>query len=424
MAIVVNNGNEVSKTEIKQIESDYEYSVYEILVSIGFLIGFILVDASKRNRNKIIFKELRKFFDYEPDKIFDDLHDYESVSEYLYENINRHNYFKNKFSFFTLNSLVFNTQEVPNNILKNAILEGKVPENQEYIDSISWHFADIFKKYLNLVQKFKFEPKITEEPKFNIDYDFEIESKEFNYKNADILESAPESISLVFKFKKNQTELFEKELIKILNEDDDFKPSEKEILEFYEYLSDLKFLNSVVKIPISAIGKFPNLPIYLKLLEINKKLIVRDWLGNETSWEVELIHPETLSLFIPSAYIQPEKPKSNKMIKLSLDEQDEVLQINDKKILVNKSEHQFDLLKSLLNEIPIDFDLDFGEISENIETQYKSMTKDKQNKLKKRYSNACYQLNRKIELDTGIRNILKVKGSLVRFNSDYKFEIT
>ncbi len=360
--------------------------------------------------------------------IFEDLYDYENLAEYLYVNLSRFNYQRTKLGFFEVEELWFNTQEIPTEIIKTAIKEGiQEPHNA---DNIAWHFATTLHNYFEIISANKFESQLIEKPKTKtrVDYTLRVKEADFRLKQGlETLSGASNSVQLKFGFSKTNAKNFQKELHRVIQTE--FAPTEDEIINFYEYISELKLIHSQVKIPFSAFEKIQGLHTLLKFLELQSKVKVKSWIGTDEAWEVIILSPEIMNLYVPRAYLQSlepsvllaQKTNSSHNIALSLDEEKRVLSLNEAQISLNPSKHQFDLLKVCLSEKPIDFDLDFSEIAEAIEPQFQGMPLDKQISLKKRYANAVYQLNRKIAIKTEYKELFICKSSMVRFNPKYEF---
>lgn len=109
---------------------------------------------------------------------------------------------------------------------------------------------------------------------------------------------------------------------------------------------------------------------------------------------------------------------TKKSVQIVWDEKNKLLRINDILIDISKSKHQFDLLRILFEEQPVDTDLHYNEVYDFLDPtgslDLKTATK--------RYSNAANQFNNKVQKLTGLSSVLKTTRNLVRFNPDYHFE--
>ncbi|MBP8016705.1 hypothetical protein KAZ01_01740 [Candidatus Gracilibacteria bacterium] len=96
--------------------------------------------------------------------------------------------------------------------------------------------------------------------------------------------------------------------------------------------------------------------------------------------------------------------------------------INNIKIPLSRLETEF--FQILYKYKPINEDLDFGDIAQELDIQYNRLSIEKQKKMKKKYYNANNSLRKKIILQTGIKEIFITSSNLIRFNTKYSYNFS
>lgn len=406
--------------KIEQRESNpFEQYIDNDLALITILL---LIEFAKEDRKVVLFSEFTKFLS---DKGRADSDKFEGLSDYMYQS-EFIMYIIGELDFVKVDRVYFDKNSCLTNLLKYLVKEANGFSNydqQSFIESFSCevrHYLKIEQDALVLKYKFdRFKDYDIEdfEDCFEVEFD-KIKNNSLN----ELLDYAGESIALSFSFDKNKVSTFEKALnsyfVKGFKQ---FYGQDDEIF-IEEVLPDFKFINGAVRIPLELFnGEDFDIVTILKYLEASKQIFVSSWMGSVRFWEVKLLNKDLLSVFVPN----PElflKSNNAERVNASLNLSTKTFTINDEPIELKKAFAQYDLIRILFEEKPIDFDLSFSEIAERIDHSYESLGKEEQLKLNKRYSNASFQLSRKIGFETGIKDLFIMTKNEIRFNPKYKFK--
>lgn len=410
--------------KIAQLKQKEEHPFDQYLGSdLALLVVLLSIEFAKDDKKVVVFSEFLKFFRnhgvFNLDK-FEELSDYMNVVEFII-------YVFPELKFINIDKLYFDEDTCVKNIL--GFLVGNVgsPSDRGRKDIVDY-FNSILNSYFRIKQRV---------PELKIEYDrfeyydvegfsncFEVELDQVKNEISDLLLFASDSVALGFSLNKEKACSFEK----LFN--DYFVKSFREFygkddLVFIEQeLADFKFINGAVRIPCELFTSedFDIIAI-LKYLDVTKQISVKEWNVSAKFWEAKLLTKDLLSIFVPNpdAFLQID---GSDKISMCLNSKSRVVIVNDIIVDLKKADNQFDLLTALLKEKPIDFDLSFFEIAEIVDHSYVDLSDESQIKQCKRYSNAAFQVSKKIGLESGIKDVLVLSKNGVRFSPKYKFRLS
>lgn len=415
---MIDQGNDLVKKIEQRESSPFERYIRNDL---ALMVVLLLIEFTKDDRKVVLFNEFLKFLNnkglIDPDK-FEGLVDYMNQAEFIMEIIS-------ELDFVKVDKVYFDEESCLTNLLKSLVREARsFPDHDSnaFIESFSFnvkHYCEIERNSSKLKSEFD---------RF-VDYDiedfyecFEVGfDKMDKYSLNDLLLYAGDSIAFSFSFDKKKASLFEEAFNGYFAKGfRDFYGQDASIF-IEEKLADFKFINGTIRVPFELFyDKDFDVIAILKYLHITKQLFVRRWSVPDKFWEVRLLKKDLLSVFVPNPEAFLDTPISEK-VNVSLDSKSKIVVVSDVTVDLKKAGFQFDLLEVLMKEKPIDFDLSFSEIAESLDHSYSDLSDDDQAKQCKRYSNAAFQLSRKVGFEVGIKDLLVMNRDGVRFNPKYKF---
>ncbi len=309
------------KKILSPIEESYEFNLeddfnYIFSNDYWLFLLLIIIEKSKEGINDLAFNSFLKssYWGEEITDDFSDLHDYESVENYIYENIIGticsdlkiatigidRKYFYNFTSVIIDNAMQGNNSHLHDPEFYIYTLESYYNirntidgDNQVYIDSFN-------------INRNPFLISINDKEKYSKFFD------NFLY----IACFLPECIFLRIKWNRSQIEKIEENIFRMIKDftqnkflDDSIYYKDEmtfsdQIDKFHDYVCGLKIINNIVKIPLdSLLNKDFSIIKILKYLELNDIAEIEKWDVN-TFWKVTFkADPKDISMYTSQSFV-------------------------------------------------------------------------------------------------------------------------
>ncbi len=359
---------------------------------VSLLITLILFQLIKENRSTVYFDT---FCQYPFEKIeIDDYHDYHNLSVYIYERCISDflptSLSESPITFLDNTKFTVDTEFIVSKIIEKA--HKTLLEERMFTENISSHYADMIEKYFELQKECNFK-RASEIINHRFNYKFEVGNEHYRSYIVDLLDVVPECIEINFIFKKDLALDAESKVNNYLIAN----PPSEDLIEFQDYILNLKFANGRIKIPFESMGndRFRVVEM-LRYLELTHQIEIQDWIGKNSHWEIRLLSNEMLSLFIPNIDLLIQKKESTPKTSMVCFTEDGNLEYEMKEPIFDLTPLQKVLCKKLYSEKE---NYNFETIDIELAVYGGDNTKQSQEKLKK----LIERLNGKVRDAFGIK---------------------